>query len=74
MFRAAGLEVVATVRSQPMAQPPDVLLGPVATTPVYGAFVSLKRGGQVAFVLRFPRPDGAALGSGRPRGNSRGQG
>jgi len=46
IFRAAGRRVAAAVRSQaPEAM--DAALAEVASTPVYGVFVSLKRGSQL---------------------------
>ena len=53
VFDAAVRQVVATVRSQSMPQTLDVLLGEVAGTPVYGAFVTLKRGGQLRSCCGF---------------------
>ncbi len=46
IFRAAGRRVVAAVRREP-AESTRRLLGDVADTPVYGAFVSLKRAGHL---------------------------
>jgi AmmeMemoRadiSam system radical SAM enzyme/AmmeMemoRadiSam system protein B/AmmeMemoRadiSam system protein A len=46
VFRAAGRRVAATVRSQ-RPEPTETLLAEAADTPVYGAFVSLKRGGRL---------------------------
>jgi AmmeMemoRadiSam system protein B/AmmeMemoRadiSam system protein A len=44
VFRAAGRRVVAAVRREPAAST-RLMLREAADTPVYGAFVSLKRGG-----------------------------
>jgi AmmeMemoRadiSam system protein B/AmmeMemoRadiSam system protein A len=46
VFRAAGRRVVAAVRREP-AESTRGLLGAAADTPVYGAFVSLKRAGHL---------------------------
>ena len=46
IFRAAGRRVTAAVRGEP-AEPTRNLLDKVAKTPVYGAFVSLKRAKQL---------------------------
>jgi AmmeMemoRadiSam system radical SAM enzyme/AmmeMemoRadiSam system protein A len=46
ILRAAGRRVAATVRSL-IPEPMDAMLAEAADTPVYGAFVSLKRGGQL---------------------------
>ncbi len=46
IFRAAGRRVTAAVRREP-AESSRNLLGEAANTPVYGAFVSLKRAGQL---------------------------
>jgi AmmeMemoRadiSam system radical SAM enzyme/AmmeMemoRadiSam system protein A len=52
VFRAAGRRVVAAVRSQaPEAM--DTALADVARAPVYGAFVSLKRGKQLRSCCGF---------------------
>jgi AmmeMemoRadiSam system radical SAM enzyme/AmmeMemoRadiSam system protein B/AmmeMemoRadiSam system protein A len=53
VFRAAGCRVVAAVRCEAMARPVDRILGDVAATPVYGAFVSLKRAGQLRSCCGF---------------------
>ena len=52
IFRAAGQRVAAAVRRSGPNPIRDVL-AETADTPVYGAFVSLKRGGQSALVLRL---------------------
>jgi AmmeMemoRadiSam system protein B/AmmeMemoRadiSam system protein A len=46
ILRAAGRRVAAAVRLQ-IPEPMDAMLAEAAGTPVYGAFVSLKRGGQL---------------------------
>jgi hypothetical protein len=46
LFRAAGHRVTAAVHSQ-RAESSRPLLGDVADIPVYGAFVTLKRAGQL---------------------------
>ncbi len=46
IFQAAGLRVVSVVRGQ-TPLPLTELLGDTAVQPLYGAFVSLKRGGQL---------------------------
>jgi len=46
IFRAAGRRVTAAVRGEP-AESTRRLLGEAAGTPVYGAFVSLKRAGRL---------------------------
>jgi len=52
ILRAAGRRVAAAVRSQ-MPEPMDAMLAEVAGTPLYGAFVSLKRGGQLRSCCGF---------------------
>jgi AmmeMemoRadiSam system radical SAM enzyme/AmmeMemoRadiSam system protein B/AmmeMemoRadiSam system protein A len=63
VFRAAGCRVAAAVRSEAMARPVDRILADVAATPVYGAFVSLKRGGHLRSCCGF-------LGSTLPLGEA----
>jgi AmmeMemoRadiSam system radical SAM enzyme/AmmeMemoRadiSam system protein B/AmmeMemoRadiSam system protein A len=63
VFRAAGCRVAAAVRCEAMARPVDRILGDVAATPVYGAFVSLKRAGQLRACCGF-------LGSTLPLGEA----
>ena len=63
VFRAAGRRVAATVRCEAMARPVDRILGDVAATPVYGAFVSLKRAGRLRSCCGF-------LGSTLPLGEA----
>ena len=63
VFRAAGCRVAATVRCEAMACPIERILGDVAATPVYGAFVSLKRAGQLRACCGF-------LGSTLPLGEA----
>ena len=46
VFRAAGRRVVAAVRREP-AESTRALLGEAADTPVYGAFVTLRRAGRL---------------------------
>ncbi len=46
IFRAAGRRVATAVRGEP-AESTRRLLGAAASTPVYGAFVSLKRAGRL---------------------------
>ena len=46
VFQVAGRRVAAAVRSQP-PESTVLALGPTADVPLYGAFVSLKRGGQL---------------------------
>jgi len=46
VFRVAARRVAAAVRSQP-AERPDEVLVELANLPLFGAFVSLKRGGQL---------------------------
>jgi AmmeMemoRadiSam system protein B/AmmeMemoRadiSam system protein A len=53
VFRAAGQRVAATVRCSPPAQPVTAILADAAKTPVYGAFVSLKRAGQLRSCCGF---------------------
>jgi AmmeMemoRadiSam system protein B/AmmeMemoRadiSam system protein A len=53
VFEAAGRRVAAVVRSQPMAQSLESLLGDTADCMVYGVFVSLKRGGQLRSCCGF---------------------
>lgn len=52
IFQAAGRRVAAAVRAQP-PQPVDAVLAEVAKTPLYGVFVSLKRGGQLRSCCGF---------------------
>jgi len=53
VFHAAGCRVAAAVRCQSMARPVDRILGDAAAAPVYGAFVTLKRGGQLRSCCGF---------------------
>jgi AmmeMemoRadiSam system radical SAM enzyme/AmmeMemoRadiSam system protein B/AmmeMemoRadiSam system protein A len=55
VFRVAGRCVAATVESRP-APAAATALGPLADTPVYGSFVSLKRGGQLRACCGFLGP------------------
>ena len=52
VFRAAGRRVAAVVRSQ-AAEAIETVLSEAAGMPVYGAFVSLKRGGQLRSCCGF---------------------
>jgi AmmeMemoRadiSam system radical SAM enzyme/AmmeMemoRadiSam system protein B/AmmeMemoRadiSam system protein A len=52
VFRAAGRRVAETVKSQ-RPEPMETLLADAADTPVYGAFVSLKRSGQLRSCCGF---------------------
>ncbi len=52
IFQAAGRRVAATVRSQ-AAEPLEDGVGDAGGTPLYGAFVSLKRGGQLRSCCGF---------------------
>lgn len=52
VFRAAGRRVAATVKSE-IPEPMDAMLADAAGAPVYGAFVSLKRGGQLRSCCGF---------------------
>lgn len=52
VFRAAGRRVAAAVHNRPAGNL-DELLGPVAETPLLGAFVSLKRAGQLRSCCGF---------------------
>jgi len=55
LFRAAGHRVAAAVRSEP-AESSRRLLADAADTPVYGAFVTLKRAGQLRSCCGFLGP------------------
>ncbi len=52
IFRAAGRRVAATVQSR-ACEPMEAVLADTAQTPVYGAFVSLKRAGQLRSCCGF---------------------
>jgi AmmeMemoRadiSam system radical SAM enzyme/AmmeMemoRadiSam system protein B/AmmeMemoRadiSam system protein A len=56
LFRAAGRRVAAAVCGQPL-QSVSRSIGPLARTPVYGAFVSLKRAGQLRSCCGYIGPD-----------------
>lgn len=56
LFRAAGQTVAAAVQDQP-GPPLRKLLGHVADVPVYGAFVSLKRAGQLRSCCGYLGPN-----------------
>ena len=63
IFRAAGRRVTAAVRRQP-AESTRNLLGQAADTPVYGAFVTLRRAGKLRSCcghIELPVPLWAAL-------------
>ena len=69
IFRAAGRRVIAAVRGQP-TQSMCVSLGETGDTPVYGAFVSLKRAGQLRACCGYiasSTPLGKALDSAADR-------
>jgi AmmeMemoRadiSam system protein B/AmmeMemoRadiSam system protein A len=53
VFQAAGRRVVAAVRAVRLSQSVAEVLDDAAETPVYGAFVSLKRGGQLRSCCGF---------------------
>jgi AmmeMemoRadiSam system radical SAM enzyme/AmmeMemoRadiSam system protein B/AmmeMemoRadiSam system protein A len=55
VFRVAGHRVAAAVRSQP-PESTEAALGDAADVPLYGAFVSLKRGGQLRSCCGFLAP------------------
>jgi AmmeMemoRadiSam system radical SAM enzyme/AmmeMemoRadiSam system protein B/AmmeMemoRadiSam system protein A len=52
VFQAAGQRVAATVEGR-SAEPLRALLGEIADMPLYGSFVSLKRGGQLRACCGF---------------------
>ncbi len=69
IFRAAGRRVVAAVRAEP-SESTRTMLGPVASTPVYGAFVTLRRAGRLRSCcghIELPVPLSRALDSAADR-------
>jgi pyruvate formate lyase activating enzyme len=67
VFLAAGQRVAAIVEGR-SAQPVRTVLGEIADMPLYGSFVSLKRGGQLRSCCGFL---GLSVSRGHPRGQGR---